>query len=107
MIDFSTIALKKMAIHFVGNKGKEEGVYISKDIFTSFNEEVEESFLQYFIEPFRKVAEFYNFYHPTEIELNEVKSFVTALFNETTGFEEVSEKIAKTLYDKSAHPNIN
>jgi 37-kD nucleoid-associated bacterial protein len=107
MIDFSTIALKKMAIHFVGNKGKEEGVYISKNIFSSFNEAAEESFLQYFIAPFRKVAEFYNFYHPAEIELNEVKSFATSLFNDTASFEEVSEKIAKTLYDKSAHPNIS
>lgn len=107
MIDFSTVALKKMAIHFVGNKGKEEGVFISKDIFTFFRKEVEESFLQYFIEPFRKVAEFYNFYHPTEIELNEVKSFATALFKETSAFEEVAGKIAKTLYDRSEHPNIN
>ncbi|MEO6733091.1 MAG: nucleoid-associated protein [Ferruginibacter sp.] len=107
MIDFSNVALKKMAIHFVGNKGKDEGVYISKDIFTFFNEVIEENFLQYFIEPFRKVAEFYNFYHPTKIELNEIKSFATALFNDTTGFDEVAEKIALTLYDKSVHPNIN
>jgi len=107
MIDFSTVSLQKMAIHFVGNKSKEEGVYISKNSISNFNEEEEESFLKYFIEPFRKVAEFYNFYHPTEIDLNEIKSFATALFNETAGFEEVAEKIAKTLYDKSDHPNIN
>lgn len=96
-----------MAIHYVGNKSRDEGVFISANIFNSFNEEVEESFLKYFIEPFRKLAEFYNFYHPTEIDLNEVKSFATSMFNNHTGFEEVSEKIAKTLYDKSAHPNIN
>jgi hypothetical protein len=78
MIDFSTVALNKMTIHFVGNKGKEEGVYISKETFTNFNEEEEESFLKYFIEPFRKTAEFYNFYHPTEIALNEIKSFSSA-----------------------------
>src|SRR6187397_2646506 len=102
MIDFSTVALNKMTIHFVGNKGKEEGVYISKETFTNFNEE-EESFLKYFIEPFRKIAEFYNFYHPTEIALNEIKSFSSALFNETAAFEETAEKIALALYDKSDH----
>ncbi|MEO7768327.1 MAG: nucleoid-associated protein, partial [Ferruginibacter sp.] len=107
MIDFSTISLKKMAIHFVGNKNREEGVFISNKIFTAFNQEGEESFLRYFIEPFRKVAEFYNFYHPAEIELNEVKSCVTSLFHERYGFEETSEKIAKSLYDKSEHPNVN
>ena len=107
MIDFSTVSLQKMAIHFVGNKSNEEGVYISKNIISNFNEEEEESFLKYFIEPFKNVAEFYNFYHPTEIELNEIKCFATALFNETSSFEEVAEKIAKTLYDKSNHPNIN
>ena len=107
MIDFSTVAIKKMAIHYVGNKCKEEGVYLSKNGFTFFKAEIEESFLQYFIEPFRKVAEFYNFYHPAEIELNEVKSFATSIFSATCSFEEVAEKIAKTLYDKSDHPNIN
>lgn len=107
MIDFSTVAIKKMAIHFVGNKGKDEGVYISKQIFTGLNEDEEESFLKYFIEPFRKTAEFYNFYHPAEIALNEVKSFATGLFNETAAFEEVAEKIALSLYDKSDHPGIN
>ena len=96
-----------MAIHFVGNKNREEGVYISKEVFSSFNGEEEASFLKYFIGPFRKVADFYNFYHPTEIELNEVKSFATSLFNETGSFKEVSEMIALTLYDKSNHPNIN
>jgi hypothetical protein len=107
MIDFSTVAIQKMAIHFVGNKSNNEGVYISKNSQHSFDEEAEESFLKYFIEPFRKLAEFYNFYHPTEIELNEIKSFATALFNDTAPFEEVAEKIAKTLYDKSGHPNIS
>ena len=106
MIDFSTVALKKMAIHFVGNKSRGEGVYISKETFTGFDEEQEESFLKYFIAPFRKVAEFYNFYHPVQPDLNEVKSFVTSLFNDIAGFEEVSEKIALALYDKSEHPNI-
>ena len=107
MIDFSTVALQKMAIHYVGNKGKDEGVYLSKNSFTFFKEEVEESFLQYFIAPFRKVAEFYNFYHPTEIELNEIKSFATVLFNDTATFDAMAEKIALTLYDKSTHPNIS
>ena len=107
MIDFSSVALKKMAIHFVGNKGKKEGVYISKDTFTFFKQEVEESFLQYFIELFRKVAEFYNFYHSTAIELNEVKSFAAALFNEAADFKSTAEKIALTLYDKSTHPHIS
>ena len=52
MIDFSTVSIKKMAIHFVGNKGQDEGVYISKEVFSNFNEEEEESFLQYCIAPF-------------------------------------------------------
>lgn len=106
MIDFSNVALKKMAIHFVGNKGRDEGIYISKNIFTAFTGEVQESFLQYFISPFRKLAEFYNFYHPAEIELNEVKSFARGLFNAEAAFEEISIKIANTLYDRSTHPNI-
>lgn len=107
MIDFSTVSIKKMAIHFVGNKSKEEGIYLSKDVFTYFREEIEESFLQYFIEPFRKETAFYNFYHPADIEFNEIKGFAASVFSESCSFEEVSEKITKSLYDKSDHPNIN
>ena len=107
MIDFSAISLKEMAIHFVGNKGKDEGIYLSENIFSSFDESVENSFLQYFANPFLKVAEFYNFYHPADINLNAVRSFVMAFFSEKESFEEISGKIAKTLYESSAHPNIN
>jgi len=96
-----------MTIHFVGNKNREEGIYISNNVFSSFNEAAEESFLQYFISPFRKVAEFYNFYHPADIELNEVKSFATALFNDDAAFEETAKKIAQTLYERSSHPGIS
>ncbi len=107
MIDFSTVTIKKMAIHYVGNKGNNEGVYLSEKIFTNFSDEEEESFLKYFVEPFRKLAAFYHFAHPADLALNEVYSFATSLFDATADFEKVAENVAKTLYDQSEHPNIN
>ncbi len=107
MIDFSEVSIKEMAIHFVGNKSKDEGVYLSKKSFTLFDDTVQENFVEYFTKPFLSAAEFYNFFHPTDISLNEVSSFSSAYFQGSTDFIDFAEKVALTLYDKSEHPNIN
>lgn len=106
MIDLSAATLKQMAIHYVGSKNREEGVYLSKNTFTNFDNTTEKSFLQYFTRPFQSVAEFYNFWHPTDLHLNEVNNFATTYFDGTISFSELAEKLTHTLYDKSVHPNI-
>lgn len=107
MIDLSAVSLNEMAIHFVGNKGKDEGVYLSKKVFNRFNDDTMESFTRYFTRPFHHIAEFYNFFHPADINLNEVSSFSKAFFEGKSTFAAMAEKLALTLYDKSAHPNIS
>ena len=107
MLDLFNISLKQLAIHYVGNKHQNESLYLSGKTFNSFDESVEQNFVQYFTKPFQKVAEFYNFYHPTELEFNEVNSFCTSFFGEKLSFKELAEKLAITLFEKSAHPNIS
>lgn len=107
MIDFSEVVLKEMAIHYVGNKSKDEGVYLSRKSFTFFDETVLENFVEYFTKPFQSTPEFYNFFHPADINLNEVSSFSTAYFTGKIDFAAMAEKMARMLYDKSEHPNIN
>jgi len=107
MLDISNISLRQMAIHYVGNKTRNEQVYLSPKTYNSFAENVELNFVQYFTRPFQKVAEFYNFYHPTQLDFNEVNSFCTSFFGGTISFQDVAEKLAITLFEKSEHPNIS
>ena len=107
MLDLSNISLRQMAIHYVGNKTRKEQVYLSRNTYNVFDESVEQNFIQYFTSPFQKVAEFYNFYHPTQLDFNEVNAFCTSFFSGTISFQEVAEKLAITLFEKSEHPNIS
>ncbi len=107
MIELSNISLRQMTIHFVGNKSRDEQVYLSKNVFTRFEENIAANFVEYFTKPFEKTAEFYNFYHPTSIGFNELNSFCSNFFKTDIGFSELAEKIAVSLYEKSGHPNIS
>lgn len=107
MIDFSNTSLQKVAIHFVGNKGREEGVYISGKIFSSFDELTEQNFLKYFTDAFKNTAAFYNFHHPADIELNEVRSIANGFFSGQDEFADIAEKLAQILYDRTTHHNIS
>lgn len=107
MLDLSNISLRQLAIHFVGNKHQDESLYLSTNTFNSFAESIELDFVQFFTSPFQKVAEFYNFYHATELGFNEVNAFCNSFFSGKMLFPEVAEKLAITLFEKSNHPNIS
>ena len=107
MIDLSNASVREMCIHYVGNKNRNERVYHSKKSFANLNDEAQECFIKYFTTPFHSVAEFYNFHHATNIRFNEVNSFCTDFFSDKIALQELSEKIAATLYEKSLHPNIS
>jgi len=106
MIDYSNISIEKIAIHQVGNKLRDEGCILSKQIKTSLSPEEERNFLNFFIPPFSKINEYYNFYHSSDLELNEIKKFSQEIFDSTSKFHKTSEKIAKLLYDYSVHPKV-
>lgn len=48
----------------------------------------------------------YEFFHETNIELNEVYTFVKSIFNSNDSFLEQSKHIATHLHSVSQHPNI-
>jgi len=63
--------------------------------------------LQYFLRPFEKSNEVYHLTHSSSnLNLNEVYHFASAIFEDQQQFHAVSELIAKHLYNKANHPNI-
>ncbi len=105
MLIFAETIIDKLAVHKVGSKYNEENIRFSKELLTT-NDDIKELLTKYFLTPF-KSSEFFNFYHETDLKLNEVFHYVSHIFDNPDNIKEQSSNLAKHLYEKSTHPNIN
>ncbi len=96
---------EQVAIHFVGNKGNDEGLKLSEDC-TELNSDLKNLLLTYFLTPF-KSGELYTFYHESDLNLNEAFVYASRLFEQPDTLHEQSVHFAKHLYQSSMHPKIN
>jgi hypothetical protein len=104
MINFDEALLKSMALHKVGNKSADEGVVLSGKVLDA-GEVIKPLLLQYFLSPFRP-GELYNLTHSSDIEMNEVFHYVSAIFDDPGCLLEQSQNLAQHLYRHSNHPKI-
>ena len=96
--------IKKITIHYVGNKLNEENIRLTQ-IPLQINNEIADILQQYFLVPF-KSQEYYNLFHETDLSLNEVYSYVSNIFDNPEIIMEQSINLAKHLYEQSVHPKI-
>ena len=104
MTDFSHAELMRLSIHFVGNKSDEDGIIVS-DLETKVDGSIATVLTDYFCKPF-KVDEFFRFSHESDLNLNEVYSYVRSIFNAPDALHLQSINLAKHLYEQSNHPQI-
>ena len=102
--DNSLGAIEQISVHRVGNKANEEGMVLTADPL-QLEWQLTDALQLYFKAPL-KTQEFYKLYHESELELNEVYSFVNKIFDDPTNTHEQSVKLAKHLFECSTHPNI-
>ena len=105
-MDISSSRLKKIAIHHVGNKTREEGIDLSREE-TNFNEELEETLLRNYLKPFSKQNLVYDFFHESDLSLNVVANLSGRIFSQPDIFVRQTQNIVKHLYSTSNHPNIS
>lgn len=104
MINFSNIILEKMAIHKVGNKSKAEKNFFSEVLYKP-SASIEDKLLKYFLSPFKKLEETYQFNAP-ENDTNAMYNLSKSFFATKDNFLEISQRISRHLYDQSKHQNI-
>jgi hypothetical protein len=104
MLGFSETILDQIVVHKVG-KYNEGSVRLSKDIL-KVDSEIKDLLSRYFLTPF-KSNEYFNFYHESDLNLNEVYHYISKIFDDPEQILEQSGYLAKHLYEKSTHPNIN
>ncbi|MEX2598013.1 MAG: nucleoid-associated protein [Salibacteraceae bacterium] len=105
MHDFTAAHIKKLIIHYVGNKANEERVSISEKHVRSLSVEEEDLLLKYFLKAFQE-EEYHAFTHHSSLELNETYNYINELFLTSVNFVEASQKLARHLYANSNHPRI-
>lgn len=96
--------IESLAVHKVGNKAIDEPLFLSKNLLR-LDDAVKSILNAYFINPF-KTNEYYSLYHETNLDLNEVYSFVSEIFDAPESLYEQSVSLAKHLYEQNNHPKI-
>ncbi|NVN94377.1 MAG: nucleoid-associated protein [Bacteroidetes bacterium] len=104
MINSDFAKLENTILHKIGNKLNEEGIRFSKSPIIT-DDEINNLLLKYFFSPFKQ-NEYFNLYHDTDIKLNEIYSYVSAIFTDNQELFNQSVNIAKHLYEQSVHPKI-
>ncbi|MCG8411498.1 MAG: nucleoid-associated protein [Bacteroidales bacterium] len=105
MILYSESSIDQIAVHKVGSKYNNENIRFSKSTL-NLDDEIKDLLSQYFLSPF-KSNEYFNFYHESELGLNEVYHYSSIIFNDPEQLFEQSQNLGKHLYENSTHPNIN
>ncbi len=72
---------------------------------TEYCSHIKQLLVPYFISSF-KSDEYFNLFHESDINLNEVYSYASSIFNNPEELYEKSISFAKHLYEQSAHPKI-
>jgi len=106
-MNFSQSRIKHLIIHEIGNKIRDEKLFLSSKI-QRIEENFENVLLNYFLKSFITNEEMHNFYHNSNLDLNEIYSYSKTNFEEKNelSFIENSQNIAKHLYEFTLHPKI-
>ncbi|MFT5737460.1 MAG: hypothetical protein ACI9SG_001809 [Maribacter sp.] len=106
MINLYATQIEHISIHKVGNKNKNEGVFLSEEPF-SLNDETTGLLKEYFFKPFREKEEnYYKLTNEVDVEFNELYKIVSTVFEDSATSHQNSKKIATHLFEQSNHPHI-
>jgi hypothetical protein len=90
----------------VGNKNKNEGIFLSEEPI-KLNDETTALLKEYFFKPFREKEEnYYKLAHEVDVEFNELYKTASDIFDHPNILHGHSKKIAAHLFDQSNHPHI-
>lgn len=106
MLNLYPSQIESVSLHRVGNKSKNEAIFLSEEPF-NLNDEMAGLLKEYFFKPFREKEEnYFRFNHEADLEFNEIYNAVSELFQDTSKAHLVSKKITTHLFEQSNHPHI-
>ncbi|SHJ90868.1 nucleoid-associated protein [Maribacter aquivivus] len=106
MINLYATQIESISIHRVGNKNKNEGVFLSEEPFR-LNDETTGLLKEYFFKPFREKEEnYFKLANEVDVEFNELYKIVSEVFEDPSKAHLNSKKVASLLFEQSNHPHI-
>lgn len=106
MFNLYSAQIESLSLHRVGNKTKNEGIFLSEEPHI-VNDEIAGLLKEYFFRPFREKEEnYYRFFHEADLEFHEIYSAVSELLADPSKAHVLSKKVAQHLFDQSNHPHI-
>lgn len=105
MTGIDSVQLKEVVVHKVGNPTRGEELKLSANALTLNDEIVGKLLTKYFLGSFNE-NEQYHFTHISDIELNEVFTYVDEIFANPSSFLAQSAILAQFLYTKSTHVKV-
>lgn len=106
MINLFNTHIESLSVHRVGNKSRNEAIFLSDQPY-GLNDEIVPLLKEFFLKPFREKEEnYFQFAHDVDLEYNEMYLFASEIFENPTQVHEVSKKITKHLFEQSNHPHI-
>ena len=106
MINLFNTHIESLSIHRVGNKSRNESIFLSEQPY-SLNDEIVPLIKEFFLKPFRdKEENYFQFAHEVDLDYNEMYKFASKIFENPSTKHEVSKEITKHLFEQSNHPHI-
>ena len=106
MINLFNTHVETLSIHRVGNKSRNEAIFLSDEPY-QLNDEIMPLLKEFFFKSFREKEEnYFQFAHDVDLEYNDMFNLASEIFTNPSDFHEVSKKITKHLFEQSNHPHI-
>jgi len=106
MINLFNAHIESLSIHRVGNKSRNEAIFLSEQPY-NLNDEIVPLLKEYFFKPFREKEEnYFQFAHDVDLDYNEMYNLATEVFTNPSDVHSISKKITSHLFEQSNHPHI-
>ncbi len=106
MLNLYPAQIESLSLHRVGNKNKNEPIFLSAEPY-GLNDEIAGLLKEYFFKPFREKEEnYFKLSNEVDVEFNEIYKAATGIFAEPAKAHALSKTIASHLYGQSNHPHI-
>ncbi len=106
MINLYNAHIDSLSIHRVGNKSRNENIFLSAQPF-HLNDEITPLIKEYFLKPFRdKEENYFQFTNEVDVEFNPLYDIACKIFDSPQTIHEQSKKMTTLLFEQSAHPHI-
>lgn len=103
MINLFNAHIASLSIHRVGNKSRNEAIFLSAQPY-KLDDEIAPLLKEFFLKPFRdKEENYFKFSHEADLEFHTIYQNLSEIFQSPEHIHELSKKVTQHLYALPAY----